>query len=218
MVGAIVVALFYAPVSVAPAAAPTISSDQDILNKVKQAGLWEMPVGSELAARGQVARARDIGQRISNEHHELDEKTHIAAATVGTTLPTEPTAEQKQWITDVSQASSSDVDRIAVNRMRAAHGKVLPLLAQVKVGTRDPVIRAFVTESMIYVSRHISYLESTGLVDFSALPEPTVAAVPPTSTPYVAYLGWAVLGVALLWWTYHRVFQKNHSIPQHRRR
>ena len=48
---------------------------------------------------------------------------------------------------------------------------VLPLLADVKVGTRNDAVRAFATEGALYVNRHISYLESTGLVDYTALPE-----------------------------------------------
>jgi len=197
-----------------PLSTAAISADFDLLNKVKQAGLWEMPVGAELAERGQIAQVRDIGRRISAEHHELDEKTNIAAATVGATLPTEPNPDQQYWMTEVAQANSNDIDRIAVNRLRAAHGKVLPLLAQVKVGTRDPVIRAFATDAMIYVSRHISYLESTGLVDYNALPEATAA----TSNSYVGFVVWGSVGLGVLlalWWVYRR---REHTIPQHRRK
>jgi hypothetical protein len=211
-VGAIVMALFYFPVP-----AP-LTSDQDILNRVKQAGLWEMPVGDELAARGQAARVRDVGAKISAEHHQLDRITIDAAAELGAELPTEPTVDQRFWIAEVRHATTEDIDRIAINRLRAAHGKVLPLLAQVKVGTRDPIIREFVTESMVYVSRHITYLESTGLVDFSALPESDT--VPPTLTlsSFVNYLGWGIVGVALIWWTYRRIYQNKRSVAQHRRK
>jgi hypothetical protein len=208
--GAIVMALVYVPIFPNPPPSP----DVDILMKVKQAGLWEMPVGAELAVRGQSPRVRDIGQRINNEHQELDEKTIVAAAATGVTLPTEPNADQKKWMAEISQASSDNIDYIAVNRLRAAHGKVLPLLTQVKVGTRNPVIRAFATDAMIYVGRHIAYLESTGLVAFDDLPEPVLTP----STDYVSYLGWGIVGAALLGWAYHRVYHhKRSTVPHHRR-
>jgi hypothetical protein len=211
-VGAIVMALIYFPIS-----AP-LTSDEDILHKVKQAGLWEMPVGSELSLRGQAARVRDVGAKLAAEHHQLDQITEAAAAEVGGVfLPTEPTIDQKLWMAEIRNADIKDIDRIAINRLRAAHGKVLPLLAQVKVGTRDPIIRDFVTESMIYVSRHITYLESTGLVEFNALPEPET--VPTVSfTSYLNYLGWTIVGVALIWWTYRRIYPVTRPVAQHRRK
>lgn len=212
LVVAAAVAVGFVIVFVPISTAPPVSADVDLLNKVKQAGLWEMPVGAELAERGQAAQVRIIGEKISAEHQELDAKTEAAAAVLGVTLPTEPNPDQQHWMTEVAQASNIDIDYIAVNRLRAAHGKVLPLLAQVKVGTRDPVIRAFATDAMIYVGRHISYLESTGLVDYNALPESTVA----TTNSYVGWAVWGSLGLIVLgaWW-YRR---REHTVAQHRRK
>jgi hypothetical protein len=59
-----------------------------------------------------------------------------------------------------------------VQRLREAHGIVLPLLAEVRISTRNDLVRAFATDGTLYVTRHITYLESTGLVDYSALPAP----------------------------------------------
>ncbi len=58
-----------------------------------------------------------------------------------------------------------------MQRLREAHGIVLPLIAAVKVGTRNDAVRAFANDTQVYVNRHIAYLEGTGLVDYSALPE-----------------------------------------------
>ena len=155
---------------------PVGPADRAMLYAVRQAGLWEMPVGEEAAQRASTRQFRDVAGKIAAEHHELDEKVRAAADTLGVTLPDEPTDDQQRWMRDISAASSGDYDRTAVQLLRAAHGKVLPVLASVRVGTRNAVVRDLADESTAYVSRHIAYLESTGLVDFSALPEPP----PPT--------------------------------------
>jgi hypothetical protein len=45
------------------------------------------------------------------------------------------------------------------------------LVASVRVGTRNDLVRQFAATTQDYVNRHIGYLESTGLVDYSALPD-----------------------------------------------
>ena len=193
-----------------------VPPDVDILHKVKQAGLWEMPVGSALAARSPNPQVRDVGARISAEHHELDQITEVAAAKMGVSLPIKPTEDQQNWMAQVAAASPENIDRVAINLLRAAHGKVLPLLAQVKVGTRSPIIREFTATSMIYVGRHINYLESTGLVEFGALPEPTLASS--TSVSYVNIAGWIIVSAILIWWLYRTSYPQRTTAPRHRKR
>jgi len=157
---------------------PVGPSDRDMLFKVKQAGLWEMPVGQEAASRATTQELRDIATRIAVEHHELDISVTNVATQLGVQLPVEPSPDQQGWMREISAASGGEYDRRAVFLLRQAHGKVLPLLAQVRAGSRNEAVRQFADEAYDYVNRHINYLESTGLVDFSQLPE-----APPPS-PY----------------------------------
>lgn len=158
---------------------PIGPADRDMLYKVKQAGLWEMQVGAEASERATNPKLREVAPKINAEHHELDHIVTDAANQLGVILPTEPTPDQQSWIATISaSANGEEYDRNAVFLLRQAHGKVLPLLAQVKVGTRNQIVRDVATAGMDFVSRHISYLESTGLVDFSQLPEP------PAPSPY----------------------------------
>lgn len=158
---------------------PIGASDRDLLYKVKQAGLWEMPVGHELASKSTSPDIRALGAKISIEHMQLDTMTERVAAELDVELPIEPTPDQKRWINELSEMdATAEYDRQAVFYLRRAHGNVLPLLAQVKAGTRNEQIRAFATEGMVFVSRHMQYLDDSGLVDYSELPEP------PTPSPY----------------------------------
>lgn len=159
---------------------PIGPADRDMLYKVKQAGLWEMPVGEEVKERGSTPELREVGRRINEEHHELDRIVTDAATLLGIPLPSEPTIDQKQWMSAIHYAPDADFDHDAVFYLRVAHGKVLPVLAQVRVGTRNEEIRRVATIATEYVTRHIGYLEGTGLVNFAELPEP------PAPSPYQA--------------------------------
>lgn len=63
-------------------------------------------------------------------------------------------------------------DRTFANRLRAAHGKVFGAIAAVRAGTRNETIRSFAQHTNQVVMRHITLLESTGLVDYEDLPPP----------------------------------------------
>jgi len=178
------------------ATGPVGPADRDLLVKVKQAGLWEMPAGSDLTDRAADQRVREIGGKISAEHHELDRIVDEAAAEVGVTLPTQATTEQQSWVARI--AADPDPDRLGVNLLRQAHGKVLPVIVAVRVGTRNTTIRTFADQAATYVARHIGYLESTGLVDYAALPE-APAPLPnpsPVKSSYYAALDRPTLALA----------------------
>lgn len=149
---------------------PLAVTDREVLHKVKQAGLWEMPVGTWASQRAVNARVRQVGGLIAAEHHELDRIVNTAAARLDVRLPDEPTPEQQGWMREIAAQRGAAFDERAVFLLRQAHGTVLPFLAQVRATTRNAVIREFASESMTFVHRHIEYLESTGLVRFEQLP------------------------------------------------
>lgn len=155
---------------------PLGPGDRELLVKVRLAGLWEIPTGQEMLQRASSQRVREIGAKIAAEHTELDGLVRDTAAKLNVVVPNLPSEEQQGWMSDISSASGSDYDLVAVNRLRAAHGKVLPLVSQVRVGTRNELVRKLAVTTATFVGRHHEYLESTGLVDYSALPEPPAPA------------------------------------------
>ncbi|MGH3939962.1 MAG: DUF4142 domain-containing protein [Pseudonocardiaceae bacterium] len=157
---------------------PLGPADRDVLIKVRQAGLWEGPTGQQAQQQGSSARVREVGGLISAEHADLDNQVREVAARLGVPLPNQPSEQQQAWMAEIAGQTDSEFDRTFVQRLRAAHGKVLPILATVRAETRNDQIRAFTTTAAEFVTRHHEYLESTGLVDYAALSEPQVPAGP----------------------------------------
>ncbi|MDQ4104029.1 MAG: DUF4142 domain-containing protein, partial [Actinomycetota bacterium] len=164
---------------------PLGPADRDLLTKVRLAGLWEMPTGQEMQQRADSERVQEVGRLLAKEHGELDGIVRDAASKLNVVLPDEPSKEQRGWMAEISASSGPDYDKVAINRLRAAHGKVLPIISQVRSGTRNDVVRRLAVTAAEYVNRHHTYLESSGLVDFSALPEPphTSGAGPHNAVP-----------------------------------
>jgi predicted outer membrane protein len=171
-------------VAVAAPAVPTQlgAADLALLTGVRLAGLWEMPAGQMAAARGSRERVREIGAIIAQQHVKLDQDVVDAANKLGVPLPSEPTAEQQGWLKEMRGASSNqEFDQIFVSRLRAAHGKIFPVVGAVRASTRNDVVRALAEEATTVVMGHMTMLESTGLVRYgelapAALPEQDLAA------------------------------------------
>ncbi|CAM3516644.1 DUF4142 domain-containing protein [Nocardiopsis gilva] len=160
---------------------PLGPSDRAVLIKVRQANLWEMPTGQQAQERGRSARVREVGGILAEDHKLLDERVRGVAEQLDVVLPSMPTPTQQDWMAELSKLSGAEYDKLAVYRLRYAHGQVIQLLAEVRAGTRNELVRSFVQHTMLVVLRHITLLESTGLVDYEQLPEP----LPPERRPRV---------------------------------
>ncbi|SDN11575.1 DUF4142 domain-containing protein [Allokutzneria albata] len=144
-------------------------SDRELLEKVRLAGLWEIPTGHQAAERGESERVRDVGKHIAEDHVVLDDDVRRVAEQLGVPLPDRPNADQQAWMAEIASKTGSEYDRTFANRLRAAHGTVFGLVAKVRSGTRNDAVRAFAQRAVNAVMRHMTLLESTGLVQADSL-------------------------------------------------
>jgi predicted outer membrane protein len=151
---------------------PLGPADRDLLVKVRLAGLWEAPTGQQAAQQASTQSVRDLGAFLAKEHAALDVEDRSVADQLGVLLPTQANAQQQGWMQEISAATGADYDRIFVQRLRQAHGIVLPIISEVRVSTRNDLIRQFADTANDFVHRHMEHLEATGLVDYGQLPDP----------------------------------------------
>jgi predicted outer membrane protein len=153
------------------------ASDLALIDGVRLAGLWEMPAGQMAAERGSAQRVRQVGAQLAAEHAELDQIVVDAANKLGVQLPTKANDQQQKWLDEMRDASSDrEFDRIFVERLRAAHGKIFPVIGAVRSGTRNDIVRQVAQEANRFVLNHLTLLESTGLVRYAELPPAVLPA------------------------------------------
>ena len=151
---------------------PLGPADRDLLQKVRLAGLWEGPTGQQAEQQATSPAVREVGRKLAVEHADLDRQVREVANELGVLLPSSPNTQQMAWMADISSRTGADYDRTFVQKVREAHGIILPAIAAVRSGTRNDKVRAFAEVADQFVSRHHQYLESTGLVNYAALPTP----------------------------------------------
>jgi predicted outer membrane protein len=168
---------------------PLGAADRDLVIKVRQAGLWEMPAGEMAQSRAASPRVKEVGRMIRDQHADLDRQTQEVAAKLKVPLPDTPSDQQQAWL-----------DQAYANLLRAAHGKVFAVIAGVRAGTRNELVRTFAEVGNGFVMNHMKYLESTLFVDYQALPAPPDPPRSMPGAPAVAGVDpsiiWLVLGLA----------------------
>jgi putative membrane protein len=143
--------------------------DREFLFTIRFANLWEIPMGKLATERGKSEKTKLAGQTMFNDHTQLNIDIEKMARKYGVELPDEASSKQKQWMTEITAARGDDFDRVFANRLRAAHGSVFGLVAEVRAGTRNDEIRQFAQTANDIVMTHMSLLEGTGHVSSSGL-------------------------------------------------
>ena len=157
---------------------PLSPAERNLLVKVRLTCLWEVSTAQQAQLQASSPEVKEVTDKILVEHTDLDQKVLDVAGKLGVLLPGTPDAQQVAWTQEITAATGSGYDRIVVQRLREADGYVLPAVQKARVSTGNDVIRTFARDTLALVTRHVGYLEGTGLVDYSALPE-----APPPSAP-----------------------------------
>ncbi|WP_432118004.1 DUF4142 domain-containing protein [Streptomyces sp. bgisy032] len=162
---------------------PLSALDQDFLVKVRLAGLWEGPAGRQARTKGTTPAVRTAGRHLVEGHRHLDERVLQTASRLNLDLPDEPSAQQKQWLATLDAARGAEYDRQFATLLRVAHGRVFPVVAQVRASTRNSLVRALADDANATVLDHIKVLEATGYVDYDTVARDTAGDAPAPAAP-----------------------------------
>ena len=143
---------------------PLTARDADVLVRVRLAGLWEIPAGEMAQTHTSDRRVREVGRTLASDHRRLDEEVRAAARKLQVELPDQATLDQQNWIAEMDGLRDRDFDRAFANRLRVAHGRVFSVVAEVRATTSNSLVRSFAQTGVDVVMKHMSLLESTGMV------------------------------------------------------
>lgn len=155
---------------------PLTPQDRDFVRKVRLAGLWELPAGRQAEQRGSAPAVRIAGEHLIEGHTELDRRVLEVGQALGMELPDRPSEQQRAWLDQLNRAQGPAYERLFIQLLRRAHGKVFTLVAQVRAQTRNSMVRELASDANTTVLDHISVLEASGLVDFDGLADSVPAS------------------------------------------
>ncbi|HWS35140.1 MAG TPA: DUF4142 domain-containing protein [Actinoplanes sp.] len=146
-------------------------ADRDFIIKVRLAGLWEIPAGNMAQEKSEDPNVIKIGKAIAEQHVALDSLDRAVAKQLGVSLPNVPNGDQQLWLSEMTNAATpKQFDQIFIDRLRAAHGKIFPAIGTIRATTRNDSVRKLAQQTNQFVMTHMTLLESSGIVDYAALP------------------------------------------------
>jgi len=151
-------------------------TDRNFLVKVRQAGLWERPTCLVAQQQAGNERVKEICRILAADHQQLDEEDRFIAKQLNVALPDQPSPDQQAWMREFWPMKGHDFDVTAVKWLRFAHGSVFSAIASVRANTRNEMMRLYAERANSMVNKHMSLLESTGLVQYDSLPHAAIGA------------------------------------------
>jgi hypothetical protein len=170
--GFTVAALTPAP---AYAAGPISAADRTFLATV-HSSVSSAASASELAQTKGAAAIRTIGKKILEQDRALGSLTRTTASRLQSPLPTTSASSLERLKT----ATGDAFDAGYIGGLRAADGDLLMLAATIRVNTRNDLVRDLAQRTTTAMAAQLPLLESSGLVDWAALPTATGPAPSPT--------------------------------------
>jgi predicted outer membrane protein len=178
---------------------PLTAADRELLVRVRLANLWERPTGLQAQEHAGSLRVKEVGRTLASDHLKLDEAVRTAARQLQIDLPNQPNVQQQGWMAELAGQFGEEYDATFTNRLRAAHGSVFGIVAEVRATTENGLVRQFAETGVAFVMKHMGLLESTGLYsadDRAVLGPPPIRG--PITVPVIVTVAGLILVVNLL--------------------
>ncbi|MBE8997158.1 DUF4142 domain-containing protein [Nostoc sp. LEGE 12447] len=177
--------------SASPTASPTVSptasgqnnlssSDRQFITEAAQDGLAEVQLGQLASQRGRSNVVKQYGQRMVQDHTQVNAQLKQLAAQKGVTLPTSIGSNNQQIKQRLSKLSGTNFDRQYLNQMLQAHEKDVAAFQTEAQQGQDLDVKAFAAQALPTLQKHLEEVRSIVNPGGTSNSTPTSS---PTSTP-----------------------------------
>jgi putative membrane protein len=179
--------------SPSPTASPTVSptpsgqnnlssSDRQFITEAAQGGLAEVQLGQLASQRGTSNAVKEYGQRMVQDHTQVNEQLKQLATQKGVTLPTSIGSKNQQVKQRLSNLSGTNFDREYLNQMLQDHEKDVAAFQTAAQQGQDPDVKVFAAQALPTLQEHLEQVRS--LVNPGGTSTSTPTSTPtPTITP-----------------------------------
>ena len=136
------------------------AEDSKFLEEAIRGNMAEVQMGELAKQRAQSKDVRDYGQMLVDDHSKANQKAEAIARNLGVTVPTEPTAKQKQEHDAMAKLSGAQFDSMFMSHMVQDHQEdVGKYMAQAQSGDSSKVTE-YAKDTLPTLRSHLSKAQS----------------------------------------------------------
>jgi putative membrane protein len=137
-----------------------MSSDRTFVHKVGLGGMFEVDSSKLALDKAGSQQVKDFAANEVKEHTEVGDKLKTVATEMGIVAPAQRDAKFQKMYDALNAKSGTDFDTLYLADMKTIHHTDGGLFAQEAKTTQNPDMKAFATETVGIVKRHIAALKA----------------------------------------------------------
>jgi putative membrane protein len=142
----------------AAAATAQDKTGQEFLTKAIQGNYAEVAMGELAQKNGQSGEVKTYGEMLQTDHSEANNKAITAARTLGITLPTAPSAEQRADYDELAKLNGPDFDKKFAEHMLMDHKKDIEEYQT--AAKKQDAAGKYATEALPTLQKHLQRAET----------------------------------------------------------
>ena len=134
--------------------------DQTFVNEASRGGKMEVKLG-ELAERNSASsEVKEFGAHMVKDHTRLNKELGSAATSIGLTVPTDLSEDQKAEYTKLSKLSGKNFDKEYIDLMVKDHTEDLAAFQKAESTAQDPKLKTAISSAIPVIQEHLNMAKS----------------------------------------------------------
>jgi len=147
------------------------SADTKFMKEAAMGGMEEVELGKLAAQKASDADVKSFGQKMVDDHSKANDQLQQLATQKGVTLPTGPSAMQKNDMAKLDKLSGSAFDKAYVSMMVKDHKKDVAEFKKESTSAKDSDLKSWAGTTLPTLQDHLKMVQ-----DISAKMHPTKSA------------------------------------------
>jgi putative membrane protein len=132
------------------------SYEVNFLRSAAQDNQTDIQLGQTMVQRSGNPAVKNFGQRLADDHAAIKQQFQVIVAQKGVTLPTTPSAEQQQWLDQLSSFNGPQFDQAAIRQAILHEENEVQYYQQAVNMAQDPSVKAFAQSNLPVVQQDLA--------------------------------------------------------------
>ena len=134
--------------------------DQAFVNEAARGGKMEVELGKLAERKSSSPEIKEFGARMVKDHTRLNKELGSAATSIGLSVPTDLSEDQKAEYAKLSKLTGKDFDKEYIDLMVKDHTDDLAAFQKAESSAQDPKLKKAISGAIPVIQEHLNMAKS----------------------------------------------------------